>query len=497
MPPRMTSLIGLFLAVVAILALSGPGRIDIVDGQTRYEVARSLVEHGDPAVRDAEVRFNVFPGRDGQLYAAYRLPQIVLGVAAIHVADATGPVAEPRRQWFFVLTSAAAGAALALFYAVWFGRRGAGRLAACGWAVAGIACTPAWYYATSTFDDILGSTALVGALVASRSNRRDAAATAGVWCGVMIACKPPLGLFVLPVLAGFDRPGELWPRRAGRASVVLVGVAAGMGVEWLYQSWMFPNTDVVAVATAAYGPVWAASLLPGLVCLAISPGCGVLWYAPATIVGVVGTWSGPTGERRFRAALVAAAAGYYCFFAALTFYKGDPAWGPRYLTPVIAATWLFVPDGLARWPRGRILLSAGAVVQLLALAAEPQRLHLERRIPSTHHHLAPWLPMNLAYASLVQRPREILEMCTAAPAEVYSPATMVTKATSSVPQSEAPAAVRRYQVYASWRPWWLGQQYLSLAERPVDLPRTAGLLLALTGLGTGLVFAGTRRRTSA
>ena len=30
---------GLFLTVFAVVALSGPGQIDIVDGQTRYEVA--------------------------------------------------------------------------------------------------------------------------------------------------------------------------------------------------------------------------------------------------------------------------------------------------------------------------------------------------------------------------------------------------------------------------------------------------------------------------
>ena len=53
-PPRIRSatwwpvaLIGQFLVVFALVALSGPGRIDIIDGQTRYEVARSMVDHGD------------------------------------------------------------------------------------------------------------------------------------------------------------------------------------------------------------------------------------------------------------------------------------------------------------------------------------------------------------------------------------------------------------------------------------------------------------------
>ena len=70
---------GLFLTMFAVVALSGPGRIDIVDGQTRYEVARSLVEHGDSIIRDPNVWFAVFPGRDGLRYTKYRLPQSAAG----------------------------------------------------------------------------------------------------------------------------------------------------------------------------------------------------------------------------------------------------------------------------------------------------------------------------------------------------------------------------------------------------------------------------------
>src|SRR5437764_2921767 len=92
------ALFGLFLAVFAVLALTGPGRIDIIDGQARYEVARSLVEHGDVVVRDPDLWFPVLPGRDGQLFTAYRLPQSLLGVPAILLADAVGPPSEARRH---------------------------------------------------------------------------------------------------------------------------------------------------------------------------------------------------------------------------------------------------------------------------------------------------------------------------------------------------------------------------------------------------------------
>ena len=111
---------GLFLTVFATVALSGPGRIDVVDGQTRYEVARGLIEHGDLVIRDPNVWFAVLPGRNGQRYAMYRFPQSVAGVIAILAADYSGPVSEGRRHFYFVLVSAVASATLAVIYAAFF-----------------------------------------------------------------------------------------------------------------------------------------------------------------------------------------------------------------------------------------------------------------------------------------------------------------------------------------------------------------------------------------
>ena len=96
---------GLFLTVFALVGLSGPGRIDIVDGQTRYEVARSIVDYGDLVIRDPNVWFVVFPGRGGKRYTKYRLAQSAVAIPAILIADATGPIQETRRHFFFTLTS--------------------------------------------------------------------------------------------------------------------------------------------------------------------------------------------------------------------------------------------------------------------------------------------------------------------------------------------------------------------------------------------------------
>src|SRR5689334_20259349 len=81
-----TALAGLSLVVFAVVALTGPGRIDIEDGQTRFEAGRSLVEHGDPAIRDPRVVWHPFPGRGGLTYTYYRFPQEVIAAGCILLA---------------------------------------------------------------------------------------------------------------------------------------------------------------------------------------------------------------------------------------------------------------------------------------------------------------------------------------------------------------------------------------------------------------------------
>ena len=78
------SLAGLGLFIFALVALTGPGRIDIVDGQTRFEVGRSLVLHGDSMLRD-ESNLVWFIPRTGR--------------AALHHRTAFPRASSPRLLW--------------------------------------------------------------------------------------------------------------------------------------------------------------------------------------------------------------------------------------------------------------------------------------------------------------------------------------------------------------------------------------------------------------
>jgi hypothetical protein len=526
-----TALTGLFLLAFAMTALSGPGRIDVCDGQTRYEVARSLVEHGDCIIRDKNVWFAVLPGRNGELHTNYRIPHSALGVVTIWLADITGPTSETRRQFFFSFIGAVACALLAVAYALWFRHLGHSIPASLGWAAAGIFCTPNWYYATSTFDDLLAAVPGVAAVVAAFLGRERrpllGAASAGLLLALAFNFKQPMGAFVFPVLAACYRPSLIFSRQLIPIGLALGGL--GLGVMWQvgYERYKFPpdTCDPDAFVEKEYGPIWRAIPALGLASFVASPSAGVLWHCPTLLLSIAGWFQWRQQHRRFTDAVLLSSMVFTVFLSFLVFFKGEPSWGPRYLTPVFALWWLFVPQALhwMRKPMVVTLLGAGCLVQLLALSVDPLRLFHEKCLPCDYYRNYPWLVFDPAASHLWQRPREIWVILTTherapefgpGPTPTYAPTTasrglFVVGSTvgllASLPDQTPFAAaaalplrapvfaqfhseevLRRYHVFSSLRPWWSSQLYLSPEERPVDF-RFA--LMFLIGLGsTGLAL---------
>ena len=499
------ALMGLALTVFGVVALSGPGRIDIEDGQTRFESGRSLIEHGDTAIRDPRLVWFRLPGRGGLDYTLYRFPQELIAAGCIAIADATGPVAEGRRHFIFSLHGAVAAAALAMAYAVWFRRRGRTPAAAVAWAAGGVFCAPCWYYATSTFDDILGALTVVAAIVLA-----DAARTSGGWrlwaaagcVGLALNCKQPLAVVLLPALALADDPTRPLRMRLARAAVLGLGFAGGYAVYVGYEAWKFPpayQAERAAVQATKDPPMFfGASPVEALLDYIAGPSSGSVWYFPPVLLCAAGLrawWR--AGRGRVVAAVVVACGAAVAVFSTLTFYKGGVCWGPRYLTPLFALLWLFAPDGVAGLsrPLTRLLLTAGVVVQLLGLAVVPERLYLERQLPSNFYTVDPWLYFHGAVSHLLNRPRELIDALTAPPAPEFTPAPTPT---FTLPVLEPPyysgpkgaEGVHRYTLLNTLRPWWATFRYLPPDQRPVELNRTVALLVLLTFVGLAAGGAG-------
>jgi hypothetical protein len=533
------ALLGLTLLVFALVALSSPGRIDIVDGQTRYEVARSLVDAGDSVIRDKDTWFLVFEGRNGQKYAFYRIPQSALGVIAILLADVTGPVSEARRQFFFSQISPFLAALLAVVYALWFRALGHACGASVAWGAAGIFCTPNWYYGTSAFDDMIGTVSIVAAVAAAWMLRARrpllGAAIAGLAMIWAVNCKPPLVFFALPALAAICTRQVSWRRRFFAGGLLGVGILGGVCLFQVYHDYKFPpgTTDVYAEYIRLHGNLTTMNPAPGLAGLALSPACGALWYCPTLLLSWHGWRAWRNEHNPFCLAVLGASLLFVISICFLPYFKGDPAWGPRYLTPVFALAWVFVPAALSRvrLSTARIVLGLGLAVQLLGLSVDPLRLFVQLPLRWNYFNGDPWLVFSGEISHLLQRPREIVEVL--APSETHSPefnpgplpthagcinngsqqcvvsiaglmaapgAPGPLNATLSMWPTYAalqPAYTRlaldQYEIFNSPRPWVFCQWYLPPDARPVDLGSTLSFLASLGLVGFALLLVGTRR----
>lgn len=498
---RVATRFFLFVAVFSLAALSGPGRIDILDGYTRYEVGRSLVEHGDSIVRDPDAWFSVFHGRDGRRYTNYRFPQSALAAGSIVAADFTGPVTEARRHFFFSLSGGVLCGLIAVLYAAWFSRAGLSERASVLWAAGGILCTPLWFYGTTTFDDVLGTiftlAGVASAFWTRARYRRSGAIAAGLLLGIAFNCKPPLALFAAPALiAGWH--GRR-PTRAEwfRAGMMLAGVILGVAAYKAYDLDKFPPSTWAANAEAmqkGYALMWPGNFWAGFTALLVSPGVGAIWYWPPLFIGCCGLAAWYRREQWFALTLGLSSAVFVCFIATMTFFAGDPNWGPRYLTPVFALLWLFVPAGAARLrrPLVALLLMLALAGQFAALSVDPLRLYIERGLTSSFFLNDPWAYFRPRCSQLLARPRQLREIvCYAGPApQKFSPASRPTLPVTVDPDGNEPLEVQRYWVLNSLRPWWISQRHLSESERPVDLDAALTILLSLLGISlAGLILS--------
>lgn len=502
--------VALALCVFAAVALSAAGRIDVIDSQTRYQVGRSLVEHGDAIVRDDDTWFMVFHGRGGQRYTNYRFPHCLIAAAAIMLSDATGPVSEMRRQFFFSLSNAVLCGVIAMVYASWFRHSGRGGKASLAWAAAGIFCTPLWFYGTTAHDDVLGTLIVLLSIYAATRISRNATAgiaykdvgaiAAGLLLGLGFNCKPPLVLFMPLVVAGLWNRDLTRPRRWLRARVVFFCAALGMIGYELYDLWKFPPSTWAALADerADYLALWPGNPLAGFLSLLVSPGIGAIWYWPAIVLALYGLyllcrqrpfWQGDTP---FAVLAGLSSLAFFGFIASIRFFSGEPAWGPRYLTPMFGVLWLFVPAAAShvRWPKVAFLLTASVAVQIMGLAVEPLRFFTGENVVAAKAFLwEPWTYFHFDRSQLLVRPRQVWDILTydGPPATEFTPAKAPTLPMVVNVESDKWVEARAYQVFSEFRPWWASYRHLSPEQRPVDLQAALLFLLALGGVGLMLL----------
>jgi len=220
-------------------------------------------------------------------------------------------------------------------------------------------------------------------------------------------------------------------------------------------------------------------------------------YCPTTLACLIGM--SKFGSRRpfFVPAVIASIAVFAAFVVPISIFKGDPAWGPRYLTPVFALLWMFAPVAASRSGRTAtaVLLAAGFAVQSGALSVDPHRLYVERGLPSAFGAAWPILYFDPANAHTLERPREIAEVWQDRnrPGLTFSPAATPTSAFPVIDEVErGRAAIEKYKLVDAFRTWWVSQRYLSPAQRPVSIGSALTFFTALGGLGLALIWSAGR-----
>ena len=483
---------GVFLFFLALYALSGPGRIDMIDGQYRFEVSWNLVELGRPVVRDVFLKART--GLDGARYSYYGPAASVAGAPLVALGYLLGGEDGELARFLFSFTSAffAAGTLALLLH--WWLRMGFSSRKSLFWTLVVGGATLLWPLATSVFDQAQHAFFFLAAAYAGTRAVNDTRYLR--WSLLCGACAGSLLLFqityvaVAPLLAASLLSG--WRP---------LGIKAALPRLWSFA------ISFIACATLAGlnnflrfgspldiggfpGHPGLGNPLVGIAGLLVSPGKGVLWYSPVIILQLWSLRLLARAKPVLAATVVATFLAHFFLIASMSFYGGDWCWGPRYLVTTLPLLALGLPylrfhTSLRRWVL-RTIVGAGVLVQLVGLSLDHQGFFFERALP-------PWFwtdpSFNFRHSQLASRVLELRDVASGARATKESPfrpgpyPALSTYCIFGTDPRVSPTWMKSYPVFYLPRPWPLWMPHLPKEDRPVPLAPAVCVLVLVGAVG--------------
>lgn len=485
----------IWLGCSAMYLITGPGRLDMVDGAIRYDVAEALIAVGKPIVTHpwlASVR-----GVDGQRYAFYQPGHSLLGIPFILVGNMLGDGFRESRQFAFSLTTVpfAAGAVALLFLI--YARLGISLVRATVWSMVTAFTSLLWPYAGSTFDLAIQAFCVLLGIWAGIEAIANNSIRWAILCGcafILLATVQEVYIVLgAAILLAAPEPtlfrGALGALRLRATWVAIALMGVGACCVLAFNAYRFGSpldTGRFAVPHPIVG-----NPLVGLAGLFLSPAKSIFLYSPACALALTGLFKLLRTLPRVGRPIAAAYAMQLAIVSSLACWAGEWAWGPRYLVatlPLISIGLPFaLPAGSRRWLKLSVLL-AGLVVQLLALSVDHQRYYVERGYKPFF-----WVDNSTMWrdSPVFARPGELIEILAnadLAKVKALVPGPRPFSMTSAIfgpPGAEltpsyAPRWLRTFLVFVVPRPWTVWGLILPPELRPVaPLFGAAGFVVAL------------------
>ena len=340
------------LALLAGLLLFTLARFNTGDAEAMYQITAGLALDGVPWAHGdhAWVKFGL-----GKPLLDLPLYEVGQGWARLTGADAGGLT---RFCVAWLNAGVTALTALVLFAGA---RRRYGSAPALALVGTWLLATPALTYTRLAFAEPISTLLILGALLllwplepSPAPGYRPAGRAlllAGLCLGLAVLVKPanaiylPLPAFYLLWLLWRSTPPPAARRPLYAALPFGLGLLPGLALTAGYNALRYGTPFTFGYEQEGF----TTPLLTGLYGLILSPGKGILWFAPPVVLGVIGlgVWlRGPDTGRRAEAALIAGQAAIVLGFHALwSSWEGNIAWGPRLILPIVP---------LLLWPLGAL-----------------------------------------------------------------------------------------------------------------------------------------------
>ena len=544
---------GIFLFVLALYVLTSPGRIDIVDGQARFDVTYNWIVNGRPIVTDRWIiPFMSVPGRDGLRYSYYGAPASVFAMPLVWLGLYTSAPDIQPSQFLFSLTSAIFGAGIATLLFLFYRELGVTTRRALVWTLVSSFATFVWPISNSTFDNaqhaFFALAAVYFGVLSARRKSAAYAAAGGLMAGMLVLYQeyflliiPALALSTLEwklgnspfepaataepesviwrvvsaskqtfqsalalVRAAWDGPGEA-RSSCIRYCLFVVAVSVGVLLSLAYNNLRFGSwfdDGKMRFATQRGYSIYG-NPLAGFLTLLVSPGKSVFLYSPPLLLGVMGIRQMWRRKPELVTAIGASSLILVLFLSCISFAGGDWCWGPRYLTPLLPLWALVFPFAVGvnvRRDLAVAVVGVGLLVQVLALGVENQRFFFERGLNDFFWAEDSWVYFKRSAlfarvgeaASLSEGMPPTAQFFNSIPITDWSTYTVLGPP-PSVPRRLAPQWIRNFKIYFVPRPWPLWMSWLPPSRRPVDMRAWLLSLLSVAIAGAGLIYRGLRK----